>query len=448
MIKKKSFVVLFLTFFCWCQNQGRAQFQSDSVSISLNTAIEIALSENPTMKIAGRNIEIKKNYKKEQIAAIFPDVYLQGSLNRTLLKQKMVMEMGGNSTEITVGTDNQMSAGLAFSLPIVAPALWYNVKLSSLDVELSMNNARSSRVSMINEVKKAYFNYLLSKDSYDVLMVNYQNAEMNYKNIKNKYEQGLASEFEKLRAEVDMKNQLPNINSTRQAIHLSGMLLRVLLGISPEEKVKFTGQLSDFEQEMLNTTIPDASGVSLSRNPDLAQLDLAMQQLRVSNTLIISGSTPSLALAGAYQSNIMFNDKKYNDDLWSPYSYIALSLKIPLVSWAGTIFKLKSNKLNIANLEDQRQYLEANLRVSVVNAINLLHTSYDELNSNKETMLLAEKAYSIARKQYDVGLGTWLDLNSAEVALTGARLKYRQSIYNYLSAKADLDKITGDEQYK
>src|SRR5574344_2293408 len=72
----------------------------DSVHVNLSKAIEIALSENPTIKIANRNIEAKKYYKSEQIAALFPNVSLSGSYQRTVKKQKMTMEMGGNAMEI------------------------------------------------------------------------------------------------------------------------------------------------------------------------------------------------------------------------------------------------------------------------------------------------------------------------------------------------------------
>ena len=76
----------------FCSSQLLAQSQ-DSVHVDLNKAIEIALSETPTMRIADRDVQVKKYYKKEQIASLFPDVSLAGNYNRTLLKQQMSMDM-------------------------------------------------------------------------------------------------------------------------------------------------------------------------------------------------------------------------------------------------------------------------------------------------------------------------------------------------------------------
>ena len=57
----------------------------------------------------------------------------------------------------------------------------------------------------------------------------------------------------------------------------------------------------------------------------------------------------------------------------------------------------------------------------------------------------AQKGRDIAQTLYDVGRGTVLELNSAEVALTQSELTYSQSIFDWLSAKADLDKLVGTD---
>ena len=69
--------------------------------------------------------------------------------------------------------------------------------------------------------------------------------------------------------------------------------------------------------------------------------------------------------------------------------------------------------------------------------------STEQVISNREAVVQAEKGRLIAEKRYEIGKGTILELNSSEVALTQAQLTYNQSIYDYLTAKADLDKVLG-----
>jgi len=417
----------------------------DSVHVSLQQAIEIALNESPTIKIANRNIESKKYSKDEQIAALFPTVSGSGSYQRTVKKQKMTMEMGGNPMTIEVGTSNNYSAGISFSLPLVAAPTWYNLKLSQLDVEAAMESARSSRISLVNEVKKAYYGLLLAKDSYRVLQVNYDNVVYTAENINNKYEQGLASDFDKLRADVQVKNQKPQLTAAENTVQLATMMLKVLIGVDVNEPLIFDGQLSDFEDEMLNYQIPEPQHVSLANNSDLQQLDLSKNSLDMSVKLIKASACPTLVFSGNAQYMTMANDFKFSEYNWFPYSVVGLSLNVPITSWIGTSYKIKETRIAIANLEEQRQYVENNLRVSVNNNLSNIRNAMEDMTSNKETMMQAQRAYEIVQKQFEVGMATWLDLNSAELALTQSRLLYHQSIYNFLTSKTELEALMGQE---
>lgn len=418
-------------------------FAQDSIHIDLNKAIEIALSESPTMRIADRNVNIKQEYKKEQIVALFPDVSLASNYNRTLLKQTMSMDMGGQTMNIKVGRDNTYSVGANLSLPIVAPAIWSSLKLSSMDIDLAMESARSSKLDLINQVKQAFFTYLLAKESYNVLLESYANLEASNQIVTNSYNQGLVSEFEKLRSDVTLQNQRPTINTAANGVRLAAMRLKVLLGMDIAEPVIFDGKISDYEQSVIAAGVPSTEEMTLAYNSALRQLDLGIEELEQSKKIVRGSSLPMLALAGAFQYSGMGDDGgKFTN---YPYSYIALSLQIPIVGWASTHYKLKQSDLNIENMRDQRLDVERNLRLGVQSYLDNMQQALDELEADQQTLNQAQKAYEIAQKQYEVGMNTWLDLMSAELALTNTRLSFCQSIFNYLTAKANLDATLGVE---
>lgn len=416
----------------------------DSVHINLDKAIEIALSEAPTMRIADRSVDIKREYKKEQIVSLFPDVSLASNYNRTLLKQTMSMDMGGQTMNIKVGRDNTYSVGANLSLPLVSFPLWSSLKLSSMDIDLALEAARSSKIDLINQVKQAYYTYLLAKQSYDVLKANYDNLDSSNRLVVQSYEQGLVSEYEKLRSEVALQNQKPTVNSAATAIKLSAMRLKVILGMDVNEPVIFDGQLSDYEQMVLNATMPSEQDLQLAYNSALRQMDMGIEQLEQSKKIVRGSSLPMLALAGAFQYSGMGDDgQKFTN---YPYSYVALSLQVPIVGWASTHYKLKQSDLSIQNMQDQRLDLERNLRLGVQSCVNDMEQAIEDLASDSETMRQAQKAYDIAQKQYEVGMNTWLDLRSTELALLTSQLTYCQAIFDYLVAKANLDATLGKEQ--
>ena len=442
-LRKMKKNILTLLLLCASVLMLNAQTQ-DSIHVDLNKAIEIALSETPTMRIADRNVQIKQIYRKEQIAALFPDVSLAANYNRTLLKQTMSMDMGGQTMNIKVGRDNTYSVGANLSLPIISPALWSNLKLSAMDIDLAMEAARSSKLEMVNQVKQAYYVYLLAKQSYDVLLKSYANIEASNQLVTNTYNQGLVSEFEKLRSDVALQNQRPAVNSAAKAMRLAAMRLKVLLGMNVDEPVIFDGELVDYEQGVLNATMPEEKDLQLAYNSALRQLDMSIQQLEQSKKIMIGSTCPMLALAGSFQYSGMGDDgQKFTN---YPYSYVALSLQVPIISWVSTSYKLKQTDLNLANMKDQRQDVERNLRIGVQSYLDDMQQAIEELAADRETMLQAQKAYDIAQKQYEVGMNTWLDLSNAELTLTSSQLTYCQAIFNYLTAKANLDATLGVER--
>ena len=436
-LKRLSFFLCTVLFGCG------PLFAQDSIHINLNKAIEIALSESPTMRIADRSVEIKQVYKKEQIAALFPDVSLAANYNRTLLKQTMSMDMGGQTMNIKVGRDNTYSVGANLSLPIISMPLWSNLKLSSMDIELAMEAARSSKLELVNQVKQAYYTYLLAKQSLDVLQESYDNLAASNQLVTNAFDQGLVSEFEKLRSDVALQNQRPAVSSAAKGVRLAIMRLKILLGMDVNEPVIFDGELSDYEQDVLNAPVPSENDVNLAYNSALRQLDLGINELEQSKKIVRGSAMPMLALAGAFQYSGMGDDGGQFTNY--PYSYIALSLQVPIISWVSTSYKLKQSDLNIQNMRDQRMDAERNLRLGVQSYLNDMQQAIEDIAADRETMLQAQKAYDIAKKQYEVGMNTWLDLNTAELTLTSAQLIYCQSIYNYLTAKANLDATLGAE---
>lgn len=443
-MKKFSFIFLFVLC-CTTWAPLRAQ---DSLRVDLETALEIALSESPVIRISDREIERALYARKEAQSGFWPGISASGVYNRTLKKQVMVMDFGGEELEISVGTDNNWMGGVSLSLPLVAPALWKTVQLSALDIDMAIEKARSSKLSMISAVKQAFFSYLMAKDSYAVLKRNYDNVALNTKTVTDKFEQGMASEFDKLRAEVELKNQRPNLIASETAIELASMQLKALMGLDIEYPVIFEGTLTQFEGEVTQEGMLPARAYSLDRNSDLVQLSIQKEQMELALQLTKASFLPTLSLSSNFQYSSMNNNFKFSTYNWFPYSTASLALSIPIFSGFKRQQQVRQSKLNMQSLEDSRINSERNLQLSVKNCLNQMSNAVEELASNKETVSMAEKAYSISRKQFEVGMGTWLDLSASELALTQARLAYHQSIYNYLFNMAELERILGINNYQ
>ena len=422
----------------------------DTLKVSLSKALEIAMSESPTIKVANKEIERVDYSKKERLSGLFPNISASGAYQRTLKKQKVFFTIPGmpaNPDGFEMGQDNTFNAGISASLPIIAPTLWATIEMSEIDAQLAIENARSSKQALINQVTKAYYGVLMAQDSYNVFKKSFDNTKDNARIIEDKYKQGTVSEFEWIRADVQVRNAQSNLVSAQSAVNMSKLQLKLFMGIGMQTELKVEGSLADFEANMYGDALA-IDTTTLKSNSDLVQFDLKSKQL--DHTLKIQKSQwwPTLAASFNYQYMSMGNDPFSLAYKWFPYSTAGLSLSIPIFQGGARVFKQKQLSIQIDELKSQRDNLRHTLELQTMTYLDNIKKAIEKIASNKEGLRQAEKAVTISEKRYEVGSGTYLDITNSQLAYIQAGLSYNQSIYDYLSAKSDLEKILGKDAIK
>lgn len=415
----------------------------ETLNLTLDKALEIALADNPTIKVADQEIVLKKEANKEAWMALLPELSVTGSWQYTIKAPEMKL----NGLSFRMGDDDvSTAAGVAtLSLPLFAPAVYKSMSLTKTDILLAQEKARSSRLDLINQVTKAYYQLMLTQDSYEVLQRSYALAEENYNVVNSRFEQGLVSEYDKISAEVQMRNVKPSVVSAENGVRLSKLQLKVLMGITEDIDLVVTEKLNDYET-MVFTNQLDNDNFGLENNSTMRQFDLNADILKKNVGLAWSNFMPMLAMSlnGQYQS--MYNNHwNVFDYSWVGSSQLMFNLSIPIFK-ASNFTKLKTARLQRTQLELNRVDTERKLNMQVESYKSNMQASSEQVLSNKEAMNQADKALSISKKRYEVGAGTVLELNSSQVALTQSELTYSQSIYDYLTAKADLDLVLGREE--
>ena len=204
-------------------------------TLSLEQCLSIALSDNPTVKIADLEIKRADYSKKETLGQLLPSVSFGFNYNRMLAKQVAYMNMDGfggfgggdnedenpeetqshasskKDTGIKMGLDNSYSTGFSASLPLIAPQLWQSLKLSDSQILVNIEQARSSKLDLVNQVKSAYYALLLANDSKKVIQESYDMAALTYDIYSKQYAAGAASDYDVLRTSVAMKNVEPEL---------------------------------------------------------------------------------------------------------------------------------------------------------------------------------------------------------------------------------------------
>ncbi len=406
------------------------------MQLTLDQALEIALSESNTIKIADMTIEKTGYAKKGSYASLYPNVNVSSSYQRTLLKQVMVMDMGGQPMEIKVGRDNNINASASASMPLVNASLWESLKLSGMDVEMAVEQARSSKIAMVKQVKQAFYAVLLAQASHDVMSQVYENAQKNYEKTQQRFNVGKVSEVERLRAQVTMLNAEPNVSSAENAVLLATWQLKAVMGIALDTEVEVVGDLNDYTSALL---APYVSEDDLSNNSSLLQLDIQDRMLESTIRMQKKQYLPTLA------ANINYNYSAMGDEelRWFPSSTAALSLSIPVFDGFQKHYNIKQSKVTRNMLALQREDTERNLRIAIRNYNDQMALCIKNYQAANATVEIAQKSYDISAKMYEVGKATLVELNDAQLALQQAQLTQAQAVYNFMVTKASLDELIG-----
>ena len=421
------------------QAQDSLSMNTGILQLTLDQALEIALSESNTIKIADMTVEKSGYAKKGSYAALYPNVNINGSYQRTLQKQVMVMDMGGQPMEIKVGRDNNISTSATASMPLVNASLWESLKLSGMDVEMAVEQARSSKIAMVKQVKQAFYAVLLAQEAYNVMNQVYENAQKNFEKADQRFNVGKASEVERLRAQVTMLNAEPNVSSAENAVLLATWQLKAVMGIDLGTEVEVVGNLNDYTEMMLT---PYASEDDLSGNSSLLQLDIQDRMLESTLRMQKRQYIPTLAASINYNYSAMGDDELR----WFPSSTAALSLSIPVFDGLQKHYAIKQTKVTRNMLALQREDTERNLRIAIRNFNDQMALCVKNYEAANATVGIAQKSYDISEKMFEVGKATQVELNDAQVSLMQAQLTQAQAVYNFMVTKASLDELIGKEE--
>ena len=424
--------------------QAPADSASAPVVLTLEQALQTALSENASVRVADMEIEKTGYARKGTYSSLWPQVSGTGSYQRTIKKQVMYMDFAGEAGAdgFEVGRWNTWSAGASASMPLVNVQLWQSLKISDADVELAVEKARSSRLETVAQVKQAFYSCLLAKEVFDVYKSVYENALVNLDHTQKQYNAQRASELDLTRAQATVANAIPNVYDAENSIMLGLWQLKAVMGVDLDLNIDVAGSLEDYAGTMFRD-IHTNDEVSLEGNSTMRQLAIQAEELARAVKVQQAANIPTLAASINYSVNAMTNDFEFSEYKWSPYSYVGLSLSIPIFAGGQRSNAIKQAKVQAAELDVQRADTERQLRISIRQNLNTMETAMNTYNAALSAEQSASKAYDIAQKSYKVGRSTFTDLDNAQLSLTQSRLSVCQAVYSFLNAKSSLEQTLG-----
>jgi outer membrane protein TolC len=347
--------------------------------------------------------------------------------------------------EFKMGTEHSLVYGLSFQQPIfLGGAIWNSYKMAKHGYTITEASLESTRQSVLLQSTSAYYGLLFSKSVVRVMEQAYETAQENLDQVNKIRSVGQASDFDVLRAEVQLANLKPTLTSAKNNSMLAESQLSMILGLDNNPKIITLDSLTFAPHDFSGLTVEDLYSRALQNRPDIKIMDEQKRIMQRQVTLARSAILPSLVFGTNYQFQGQRDDLDFTGDDFFKAFNSSISLSVPLFTGFQKTANIQQAKAGVreAGYQIDALYLAVNLEIET--AYLAITEKEQSVATQSKIIDQAKEALRLARLRYAEGLSTQLDLMYAEGALNQARMNYQQSLFDYNIAIAQLKKALNE----
>ena len=410
----------------------------EKLTLTMEKAIKIALEQNERIKLAQDDISFSEAQIDEAKSTIFPKI--DGFADYTYNFKNPVFFSNISPEPIVIGNDNVLVLGLTLQQPV-----WLGGKLmaandiADLLLQSSKENLQFQQDNIVLDVTKTFYTVLLTKEAVKVAEETYASVKSTYENISQLKLQGMASEFDSLRAKVTVKNVEPAVINTANQLKIVKNALKMLLNIDINSEIEIVGTLNYVPLDSLT----NYQKIALEYSPQLESLTLQKGVAENIKTIEFSNYWPSVFANGQINNISSTNDLTVSANENVTTISAGLTVALPIFNGFGTAAKVEQAEINISKVNRGIALLTQKIQFDVESAFLNMQEAEKRIIAQKDAVVAAQRSLEIAKVRYNNGLSTLVELNDTELALVNTKLTELRALYDFLTAKADFDKLIG-----
>jgi outer membrane protein TolC len=417
--------------------------QNNTTVLTMADAINLALEKNSELKIAKMEVEKSEQKLREARSGLFPKLDLSGQYQRYIDKPVIFLPPGSPlGRTLVIGSDNSYLAAAQLSMPLFALPLYEGIGLASDALDIAEQNYISVKNKIVGDVKKSFLSVILTRETKDVMQQSLKNAQDNFENIKRLNSAGTLSDYDVLRAEVQVENLKPVVLQMENNYKLSLEALKVAIGLDANQNIDVVGEM-EFDETYKIPTEAEVIEELIQNNPTLAILEKQVKLNDRNVSLEQAAYFPSLAGFGNYQYQTQANDFKFSDYNWVKTFVLGLQLQIPIFNGFKTQSRVNQAEIGLNQAVEQKRNLTEAIKTQALSVLYRVQQAVKRIEGQNKTVKTAQEGYEIAKRRLENNVGTQLEVNDAELALRQAKLNRLQAIYDFKVAEADLETVLG-----
>lgn len=425
---------------------------SENFSFSLKQAIDFAMKNQNDIKNALLDEKIAKANVNEITTMGLPQINSSFDLKdfieipTSLVPAEFFGGDEGTFAAVKFGTQYQATAGLDASQLLFSGDYFLGLKASKTFLEISKKSTLRTKIETTTQVSKAYYTVLVNEERMKLMNANVARLKKAMDDTKALYENGFVEKIDYDRITVAYNNIIVEQDKVQRLVLLANHLLKFQMGMNISSNLTLTDKLEDLTLELKENISADKFDYNKRVEYNLfeSQKTLAKLDLRRNKFLYLPNAFAYGSLSANAQRNEfdIFDTKKS----WFPTALIGAKITMPIFTSGQRHFKIQQAKLKYQQAENNMDFIKKSIDLELANAVTTLQNASQTLEIQKKNIALAEDVFRVAKLKQEQGVGSSLEVLTAETVLKEAQTNYFNALFEAVIAKINFDKANGTIQ--
>lgn len=442
------FLILASTLFFLCNLVHKLDAQ---LRLTLEESVELALRQNPDLRIADHSIQQALYGQTQARSAVYPSLSAMGNYQRSWELPEFVFSpppgFPGANGEIRVqmGVENTINSGLTFQqLLYSGGAITASKEMASKGVQASEYNFSSVRQRVIAEIYAAFHQILLTRKLINVADQSLKSAEENLRQVERLYNEGMASRFELLRAQVRAATVRPTVTEAHHRYDLAHDNLKNLLGVNGNTSIEIIGDFTRRAQTLIDAGLDNLIEQAYRRRPEYQIVQIQESMSRDGIRLARSNFMPRVVFSSSLNWQALQQDiHQLTGSDFTRSSTSQITVQLPIFNGFSDYARYQEAQVEYRKAEIQTENVRNLIATEIKALYKQLQQAKEILESQEEVVKQAEEGLRLANLLYEEGAATLLEVIDAQLAYTQASTSYYQATYNYNTTSISLERAVG-----
>jgi outer membrane protein len=419
-------------------------FTQDTLTLNLPGAFNLALQNNETYLIASKEIDRANGAITEALSGALPQLTAGLTYLRNWEIPVNVLKMGDETVKIKFGTENSYTADLTVTQPLYSGGRTFTaLSIARTAKKLVKETVRQSSQDVKLQVYNGFYGAILAGEVYRVNQEAFQLAKDNLDLVQKMFNQGMAAEFDLLRARVAVANLEPAVINARNNAELAMNALKNTLGVDLHTALKLDAEI-DSSKFILPPIDTEAAKQELLKNrPEILASDYTTAIRKKMVSLSTAGYKPTLAVQTSLQYQRQYDSGEIFGQSWDRSLSSAVVLQIPIFDSWRTPSQVKQARIQYQQTKLQDQAIKKGMLLDFEQSLGNYLEARNRLSAQGDAVQLARRGLEIANVRFESGVGTQLEVSDARLSLSQAEINRAVAFHDLAISYAALLRSLG-----